>query len=151
MEFIKQLFQSFLPAPHTIEDEFFGTLTFIPLKKNISGYWEAKHTFAPTGDTVEVFIVAQDWQEPPTTQQRQFFTDVEARYESLIPALQKELEAHVGMNRLQVPFDMQELIISAVHIPAKPDGQWELNYECNRHHYAFGLVKDAVKYVEYSS
>ena len=41
--------------PQTIQDDFFGTLTFMNFKDSTKNYFEGKGKFNPTGDVDRIF------------------------------------------------------------------------------------------------
>ena len=68
--------------PQTIQDDFFGTLTFMSFKDPTKNYFEGKGKFNPTGDEIEYFVEAD--LSGPTNDQRNFYNKVEGLYDEII-------------------------------------------------------------------
>ncbi len=81
--------------PKTIQDDFFGQLTFIEIKNNpIENYFEGKGWFSPTEKEIEYLIIADS--SGPSLQQREFYTQIETKYKGLVsnarPLIEQEFK-----------------------------------------------------------
>lgn len=141
MSTLRKLLSSLFPAPYIIEDAFFGTLRFMPTKRNVAGYWEGKRIFTTTDSMVETFVDAEGWQTPPTTAQQDFFTEVEGKYASMVPALQAALDEYVHKyNITGIPTRMEEIKPSALDVRLTDNMAWNFYFESeDENHYVFNM------------
>lgn len=66
----------------TFEDDTFGTLTFIEIKrKPENNYFEGSGLFTPSGNEIEYFITASI--EGPTQEQKEFFETIQKDYSDI--------------------------------------------------------------------
>ncbi|MGE0755115.1 MAG: hypothetical protein AB7L92_08160 [Alphaproteobacteria bacterium] len=139
---MKKLLQLLFPPPYHIEDDFFGRLQFIPIRRNVSGYWEGKRPFAPTGGMVETFIDVQGWQTPPTIAQQEFFIQLEERYKHIVPALQTTLRTYLSSYGIKnIPADMADIRPCGLDICVPDEASWDFYFECDEgNHYVFSMM-----------
>lgn len=83
------LFSLFKKLP-TLQDDFFGKLTFIDMKKPGTSYFEGKGKFSPSGDEIEYFVEADA--TGPTNEQREFYNKVQDTYGSLVSKITPVIE-----------------------------------------------------------
>jgi hypothetical protein len=76
--------------PQVIQDDFFGTLTFMIFKDPTKNYFEGKGKFKPTGEEIE-YLVGADL-SGPTNDQRNFYNKVQDSYEELISRITPLIE-----------------------------------------------------------
>ena len=74
----------------TIQDDFFGKLTFISFKDPTMNCFEGKGKFKPTGDTIEYTIEAD--LSGPTNDQRNFYNKVQDLYDEIISKITPLIE-----------------------------------------------------------
>ena len=91
------------------------------------GFWDAWVSFPPVGGQVEVLISGRE--SGPGQEQRAFLAEVERRYQSLWPEVERELS---GARAADPSADASgRWILKGIDIPASVAGEpgWELLYE----------------------
>lgn len=74
----------------TIQDEFFGKLTFIDFRDSSKDYFEGRGKFSPTNDEIE-YLVDGDI-IGPTKEQRDFYKKIEDSYDEIIAKISPLIE-----------------------------------------------------------
>ncbi len=115
----------------TIQDDFFGTLTFISFKDAAKNYFEGKGVFKPTGNEIE-FLIRGD-AGGPTQEQRQLYAKIQDSYDEIVirivPLIQRELKEWRADNKIR---DFRkEFKPASVTIPriAGTPIRWEMTFE----------------------
>ena len=117
--------------PQTIQDDFFGTLTFMSFKDPTKNYFEGKGKFNPTGDEIEYFVEAD--LSGPTNDQRNFYNKVEGLYDEIIskviPLIENEFKN--GKEDFKIKDFKQEFKLVAVTIPRlnSDTATWDMSFE----------------------
>ena len=80
--------------PQTLQDDFFGTLTFISFKDAARNYCEGRGTFKPTGNEIEFLIRCNEG--GPAKEQQQLYIRIQDSYDEIVtriaPLIEKELK-----------------------------------------------------------
>ncbi len=132
MSLIRALINRFRPP--TVEDEFFGRLTYMKIARAGSvSYWEAKRTFEPIGREIELFIDAPAPLSPPNGNQRRFYENVASSYRHILlaiePLLRREFEAWVHRpmtNAVDAEFTLTSF---SIPVPSGGEPEWEMSFD----------------------
>jgi hypothetical protein len=130
MSIITSLLKKFRPL--VIEDQFFGSLTYMKMPKGHVSYWEATRHFSPTNREVELFIDAPAPEQPPSELQRQFFSSVEYRFKEILTSAEAILRSQFEewcRQPLGQPFDV-EFTTASFSVPTLPleQANWEISF-----------------------
>ncbi len=115
----------------TIQDDFFGTLTFISFKDAGKNYFEGNGIFKPTGDEIE-FLIRGD-AGGPTQEQRQLYARIQDSYDkivtNIVPLVESELKewrTDHKVRNFRKEFKPVSVEISRIGVaPAR----WEMTFE----------------------
>jgi hypothetical protein len=123
---------SLFKRPPIIQDEFFGKLTFMEIKKNqVNSYFEGKGYFKPTNEEIEFFISADII--GPTKDQREFFTKIENSYDEIISKIQPLIkdELKIWDKGIDIVDFKKEFKLVGLSIPRQKDVSsfWDLSFE----------------------
>lgn len=120
-----------LKKPHSLQDDFFGPLTFMSFKDSTKNYYEGKGKFKPTGEQIEYFIEAD--LSGPTTEQRYFYGKLQESYDDLAsqigPLIENELR---NWNEdFKIRDFRKEFKVVAVTIPRldSSPSTWDMSFE----------------------
>ncbi len=83
-------FFNLFKKPPTIQDDFFGKLTFIDFKDSSKDYFEGRGKFLPTDSQIEYLIDGDI--SGPTKEQRDFYKKVEDSYDEIITKITPLIE-----------------------------------------------------------
>jgi hypothetical protein len=114
-----------LISPVRLTDPYFGSMRYL----RDAQFWEAQRVFSPVGNTVE--ILAKSHLSGPTEKQRDFFVQLEARYESLWPGIRQRLMKEAQRSSAQ----SRSFTLVTIDLPnsacldVRPDCDWVLFYE----------------------
>jgi hypothetical protein len=117
--------------PQTIQDDCFGTLTFMSFKDTSKNYFEGKGKFKPTGDEIEYFIDGEF--SGPTAEQRNFYNKVQDSYgeiiSKIIPLIEDEFKN--WKDDFKIKDFKKEFKLVAVTIPRLNSGpaNWDMSFE----------------------
>ena len=117
--------------PQTIQDDFFGTLTFMSFKDSTKNYFEGKGKFKPTGDTIEYFVSGD--LTGPTNDQREFYNKLQDTYDEITSKVTPLIEDEFKnwKDDFKIKDFKKEFKLVAVTIPrlqTKPT-TWNMSFE----------------------
>ena len=117
--------------PQTIQDDFFGKLTFMSFKDPAKNYFEGKGKFRPTGDEIEYFIDAD--LIGPTHEQRNFYNRVQDSYDELVSRITPLIEDEFKnwKEDFKIKNFKKEFTLVAVSIPRLNTNPttWDMSFE----------------------
>lgn len=139
--------------PVKINDPFFGEMHWVEVANNLSvSYFECECHFKPSGEKIGLSVTGTF--SGPTQQQRNFFSQVEANYPSLVTRLAPLIEAELGcwMPLRVIQNFIAEFKPVGLNIPAcdKLPIAWEIVFDTVHdvnHTVTIGMVDDEPQYV----
>jgi len=116
-----------------VEDEYFGSLKFVQLKKFDKSYFQGRRLFTPINKELELGI---DGELPgPTIAQKEFYRQIEENYHTLIPGIQELITDQFRNWKPEFTIQdfTQEFWLVHLSIPAveqkEQEPKWELAFE----------------------
>jgi hypothetical protein len=117
--------------PPTIQDDFFGVLTFMSFKDSTKNYFEGKGKFKPTGEVIE-YLVGGDL-SGPTNEQREFYNKIQDTYDAIMvkitPLIEEEFKNWKEDFRIKdFKKEFKLVALTIPRLPSKPV-VWDMSFD----------------------